>query len=96
LVSLSLRDEHGLGAFKNRVMTIFGPKREKVTKKWGRLHSVETSQFVIFTEYYPGGYIKNRWVRNVAHMGWRGAFWVLVGKREGKRSLRKAKRRQGK
>jgi hypothetical protein len=41
-LSLSLRDGHRLRAFENRVVTIFGSKREKVTKKWGRLHSVET------------------------------------------------------
>jgi len=47
-----LRDEHGLGAFENRVVTVFGPKGEKVTKKQGRLHSAESSQFVLLTEYY--------------------------------------------
>jgi hypothetical protein len=29
--SLTLRDEHRLRAFENRVMRIFGPKRDEVT-----------------------------------------------------------------
>jgi hypothetical protein len=64
-----LRDEHGLRAFENRVVTIFGPKREKVTKTWSRLHSVGSSQFVLLAEYYPGDHIKNRWMRHVERMG---------------------------
>jgi hypothetical protein len=37
-----LREEHGLMMFENRVLRrIFGPKRNKVTGEWIKLHSEE-------------------------------------------------------
>jgi hypothetical protein len=40
--SLTLREEHRLKAFENRVLRrIFGPKRDKVTGQWRRLHNEE-------------------------------------------------------
>jgi hypothetical protein len=40
--SLTLREEHRLRVFENRVLRrIFGPKRDEVTGKWRKLHSVE-------------------------------------------------------
>jgi hypothetical protein len=40
--SLTLREEHKLRVFKNRVLRrIFGPKRDEVTGEWRKLHSVE-------------------------------------------------------
>jgi hypothetical protein len=40
--SLTLREEHRLRMFENRVLRrIFGPKRDEVTGKWRKLHSVE-------------------------------------------------------
>jgi hypothetical protein len=40
--SLSLREEHGLRVFENMVLRrIFGPKRDKVTGEWRKLHSEE-------------------------------------------------------
>jgi hypothetical protein len=40
--SLTLREEHRLRVFKNRVLRrIFGPKRDGVTGKWRRLHNEE-------------------------------------------------------
>jgi len=38
--SLTLREEHMLRVFKNRV-TIFGPWREEVAQGWRRLHHEE-------------------------------------------------------
>jgi hypothetical protein len=33
--SLTLREEHGLGVFENKVLRrIFGPKRDEVTGEW--------------------------------------------------------------
>jgi hypothetical protein len=41
-LSLSLREEHGLTVIENRVLRrIFGPKRDKVTGEWKKLHSEE-------------------------------------------------------
>jgi hypothetical protein len=38
--SVTLRDEHRLRIFENRVLRrIFGPKRDEVTGKWRKLHS---------------------------------------------------------
>jgi len=40
--SLTLREEHRLRVFENRVlMRIFGPKREEVVGGWRRLHNEE-------------------------------------------------------
>jgi hypothetical protein len=40
--SLTLKDEHRLRVFENRVLRgIFGPKRDEVTGEWRRLHSGE-------------------------------------------------------
>jgi hypothetical protein len=39
---LRLREEHGLRAFENRVLSrIFGPKRDEVTVGWRKLHNEE-------------------------------------------------------
>jgi hypothetical protein len=40
--SLSLREEHGLRVFENRVLRrIFGLKRDEVTREWKKLHNEE-------------------------------------------------------
>jgi hypothetical protein len=41
-LSLTLRKEHRLRVFDNRVLRrIFGPKRDEVTGQWRKLHSGE-------------------------------------------------------
>jgi hypothetical protein len=40
--SLTLREEHGLSVFENRVLRrILGPKRDEVTGEWRKLHNEE-------------------------------------------------------
>jgi hypothetical protein len=41
--SLTLREEHRLRVFENRVLRrgIFGPKRDEVTGEWRKLHKKE-------------------------------------------------------
>jgi hypothetical protein len=40
--SLTLREEHRLRVFENRVLRrIFGPKRDEVTEGWRKLHNEE-------------------------------------------------------
>jgi len=40
--SLTLREEHRLRVFENRVLRkVFGPKRDEVTWKWRKLHNEE-------------------------------------------------------
>jgi len=37
--SLTLREERRLRVFENRVLRIFGPKRDEVTGDWRKLHN---------------------------------------------------------
>jgi hypothetical protein len=40
--SLTLREEHRLRVFENRIIRrIFGPKRDEVTGEWRKLHNEE-------------------------------------------------------
>jgi hypothetical protein len=40
--SLTLKEEHRLGVFENRVLRkIFGPKKDEVTGEWTELHNEE-------------------------------------------------------
>jgi hypothetical protein len=40
--SLTLREEHRLRVFENRVLKkLFGPKRDEVTGEWRKLHNEE-------------------------------------------------------
>jgi hypothetical protein len=51
--SLTLREEHTLGVFENRVLRgIFGPTRDEVTGEWrrmlsGELHNLYSSTGII-------------------------------------------------
>jgi hypothetical protein len=77
--------------FENRVLgKIFGPKRDKVTGGWRKLHGLYSSPSIIRV-------IKARRMRragHVAHMGEaRGAYNILVGRPEGRRPLGRPRRR---
>jgi hypothetical protein len=94
--SLTVREEHKLRVFQNRVLRrIFGPKRDGVTGGWRKLcneevHNLYSSPSII-------GIIKSRrmrWVGCVARMGKkRNVYRLLVGKPEGKRPLGRPRRR---
>jgi hypothetical protein len=48
--SLTLREEHRLRMFENRVLRrIFGPKRDEMTGEWRKLHNEHNESFVICT-----------------------------------------------
>jgi hypothetical protein len=90
LGSLTVREEHRLRVFENRVLRrIFGPKRDEVTGEWRKLRNEE------FRDLYSSPSIirisKSRRVRLAGHlvrMGEkRNACRFLVGKPEGKRPL---------
>jgi hypothetical protein len=93
---LTLREEHRLRVFVNRVLRrIFGPKRDEVTEEWRKLHKDElhnlySSPNIIRT-------IKSRrmrWAGHVACMGEKiNAYRILVGKPEGRRPLGRPRRR---
>jgi hypothetical protein len=72
--SLTLREEHRLRVFENRVLRrICGPKRNKVTGGWRKLHNEELHN--LYSSPSKIRMIKSRrmrWSRNVARMGRRG------------------------
>jgi hypothetical protein len=86
--SLTLREEHRLRVFENRVLRrIFGPKRDEVTGEWRRLHNEELND--LYSSPNIIGVIKSRrlrWADHVARMGvGRCAYRILVGRPEGRR-----------
>jgi hypothetical protein len=83
--SLTLRDEHRLKVFENRVLRkIFGPKREE-DGPWRKLHNDELHRLNSSSNIVR--VIKSRrmrWVGHVAHMGeGRGVHRISVGRPEG-------------
>jgi hypothetical protein len=94
--SLTLREEHRLRVFDNRVLRgIFGPTSDEVTGQWWKLHNEKLHNL-----YSSPGIIRQiksrrmRWAGHVARMGeGRNVYRVLVGKPEGKRPLGRPRRR---
>ena len=74
---------------------VFGPKRDRVTGEWRKLHNEELSDLYSLPNIVR--VVKSRrmrWAGHVARVGeGRGAHWVLVGKPEGKRPLGRPRRR---
>jgi hypothetical protein len=93
--SLTLREEHRLGVFENRVLRrIFGPKRDEVTGEWRKLHNEELHDFLLFAIIRIMKSRRMRWAEYVARMGEkRNAYRLLVGKSEGRRPLGRSRRR---
>jgi hypothetical protein len=75
--------------FENRVLRIFGPKRDdEVTGRWRKLHNEEHR--TLYSSKCIIRIIKSRrmrWVGHVARMEKRNAYNLLVGKPEGRRPL---------
>ena len=79
--SLTLREEHGLRVFGNRVLRkIFGPKMDDLTGEWRKLHNEELNDL-----YSSSNIIRvirsrrMRWAGPVEFMGEkRGVYRVLV------------------
>jgi hypothetical protein len=77
---VSLREEHRLRVFENRVLRgMFGRTRDEVTEEWRKLHNGELHNF-----YSSPGIIrqiKSRrmwWAGHLARMGeWRNVYRVL-------------------
>ena len=82
--------------FDNRVLKrISGPKRDKVTEEWRRIHNEELNDLcsspniilVIISR-------RMKWVGQVACMGERrSAYRILVGRSEGRRTLGRPRHR---
>jgi hypothetical protein len=86
--SLTLGEKHRLRIFENRVLRIFGPKREE-DGSWRKLHNDELHNLHCSPNIVR--VIKSRRMRGVGHVArmWegRGVYRVLVGRPERKRPL---------
>jgi hypothetical protein len=94
--SLTLREEQRLRVFENRVLRrVFGPKRDKATGEWRRLHNEELND--LYSSPNVIRVIKSRrmiWAGHVARMGVkRSAYMILVGRSEGRRPRGRPRRR---
>jgi hypothetical protein len=94
--SLTLREEHRLRVFENRVLRrIFGPKGSEMTGDWRNLrneefHNLYSSRSIIIMI----GSSQMRWAGLVAcMMEKRNAYRILVGKPERKKTLGRTRRR---
>jgi hypothetical protein len=92
--SLTLGEEHILRVTENRVLRIFGPKREKVGS-WRKFHNDELH--ILYSSPNIVRVITSRrmrWAGHMAHMGeGRGVYRDLIWKPEGKRPLGRPRRR---
>ena len=94
--SLTLREEHRLRVFENKVLRkIFGAKRDEITGEWRKIHNAE-----LHALYSSPNIIRNlkssrlRWTGHEAGMEHlRNAYRVLAGKPESKRPLGRPKHR---
>jgi hypothetical protein len=85
--SLTVREEHKLRVFENRVVRrIFGPKRDAVTGGWRKLHNEELHNL-----YSSPSIIRisksrrTKWAGKFARMGEkRDVYRLLVGEPEGR------------
>jgi len=94
--SLTLGEKRKLRVFENRMFRrVFGLKSDEVTGEWRKLHNEELSDLYSLPNIVR--VVKSRrmrWAGHVAHMGeGRGVYRVLVGKPQGKRPLRRPRRR---
>jgi hypothetical protein len=85
--SLTLREEHRLRVYENRVLRrIFGPKRDEVIGGWRKLDNEELHNLYCSPSIIR--IIKSRMGGACSMSGMkRNAYRILVGKPEGKRPL---------
>jgi hypothetical protein len=86
--SLTVREEHKLRVFENRVLRIFRPKSYGVTGGWRKLYNEELHN--LYASPSITRIIRSRrmkWAGHVARMREKNVYMLLVGKSEGKRPL---------
>ena len=78
-------EERRLRVFENRVLRMFGPKRDKVTGEWRKLHNEELNDLISSPNIIRViTFRRMREAGNVVRMGEsRGVYRILMGK-EGK------------
>jgi hypothetical protein len=94
--SLTLREEHRLGVFEDRVVRrISGPKRDEVTGEWRKLHSEDLHNLVSSQNIIKQINSRRiRWAGYVARMGEeRKVYKVLRGMPKVKSPLGRLRRR---
>jgi hypothetical protein len=77
----------------NRVLRIYGPKRDEVTGEWRKLRNEELHDLYSLPSIIR--IIKSRrirWAEHVARMGEKNAYRLMVGKPEVKRPLGRPRR----
>ena len=76
-----MREKRRLKIFENRVLKIFWPKRDEVTREWRKLHNKEL--FYLYLRNIIRPVKSRRCAGRVARIvEIRGAYRVLVRKRE--------------
>jgi hypothetical protein len=76
--SLTLREEHRLKVFENRVLRrIFGPKRDEVTGGWSELHNEELHN--LYSSPSIIRMIKSRSIRRAGHVARMGRRGMHIG-----------------
>jgi hypothetical protein len=94
--SPTLKKEHRLGVFENRVLRrIFGPKKDEVMGQWRKLHSGELPNLYLSPDIIKQIQSRRmRWAEHVACMGeGRNVYRVLVGNPEGRRPFERPRHR---
>ena len=78
---MTMREERRLRLFENRVLRVFGSRRDEVTGEWRKLHNEELWDLYSLPNIVR--VVKSRrmrWAGHVARMGeGRGVHRVLVG-----------------
>jgi hypothetical protein len=97
-LTLTLREEHRLRVFENRMLRrIFGPKRDEVTGEWRKLQNEELHD--LYSSPSIIRIMKSSrmiWMGHIARIGEkRRAYRLLVEKPEGKRPLGRPRQRHG-